>query len=223
MATTARLSIRTARRAGVQQWLVLLMLALVTPAPARAAAPDPGSQPLVREDGGVYRVVAEFTVAQPAAIAVAALTDYENIPRFMPAVRSSTVLERTPGYAVVEQEAIARFMMFSKQIHLVLEIHEQPDRAIRFRDRCGRSFGRYEGAWTIRESAGTTAIRYELTAKPSFEVPEFLLKRLLKRDAALMIEQLRTEIASRAALRQAGRPFLPDGRLTWLASRSGQR
>ena len=38
-----------------------------------------------------------------------------------------------------------------------------------------------------------------LTAQPSFEVPQFLLKRLLKRDSGEMIDGLRREIAARSA------------------------
>jgi len=37
-------------------------------------------------------------------------------------------------------------------------------------------------------------VRYELTAKPSFDVPAFLLKRLLQRDAREMIRRLQNEM-----------------------------
>jgi hypothetical protein len=47
------------------------------------------------------------------------------------------------------------------------------------------------------ESNGGTAVEYILTAQPSFDVPEFILKRLLKRDAGRMIEGLAREMASR--------------------------
>jgi hypothetical protein len=57
----------------------------------------------------------------------------------MPDVRTSTVLERDANYAVVEQEAVAKFLMFSKPIHLVLEVHQAAG-SLRFRDRCGNSF-----------------------------------------------------------------------------------
>jgi hypothetical protein len=80
----------------------------------------------------------------------------------------------------------------------VLEIEEQ-DGALTFRDRCGTSFARYEGAWRLSQQDGETAITYELTAKPSFDVPAFMLKRLLRRDAGEMIDRLRREIAERAA------------------------
>lgn len=151
----------------------------------------------VSESEGVYNVAAAFTVPQPASTAFDALTDYGQIPRFMPDVRTSHVLERADDRAIVEQEAIARFMMFSKRVHLVLEVQEG-EGTIRFRDRCGQSFERYEGVWTIAELDGLTHITYALSAKPSFDVPEFMLKRLLKRDAAQMIERLKSEIGARA-------------------------
>jgi Polyketide cyclase / dehydrase and lipid transport len=67
--------------------------------------------------------------------------------------------------------------------------------AIRFRDCSGRSFSRYEGAWRLERQDGRTVVRYDLTAQPSFDVPAFLLTRLLRRDAKQMIERLRLEIA----------------------------
>jgi len=161
---------------------------------AMAAGPEP--QVTVREDRGVYTVDATFSVPQPVSHALAVLTDYEGIPRFMPDVRTSLVLERGYGRAVIEQEAVARLMMFSKRIHLVLEIHEESG-IIRFRDRCGASFARYEGSWTVTERDGHATLSYQLTAQPSFDVPEFLLKRLLKRDAMQMIGKLQAEIAAR--------------------------
>ena len=174
----------------------VLLVALRSIGAAQTANPAPA----VREQRGVYVVTAEFAVAGPAAAAVAALTDYENIPRFMPAVKTSRVVERGEGYALVKQEAEASFMLFSKKVFLALDVREQPG-IIRFTDRCGRSFERYEGTWTVSETGGRTTIAYHLTAKPSFEVPGFLLKRLLKRDATQMIGHLQAEIAGRTAAR----------------------
>jgi hypothetical protein len=97
------------------------------------------------------------------------------------------------------RRAVATFMMFSKRVHLVLDVQEDGT-AIRFIDRCGKSFEHYAGTWTFAELDGRTQITYELTARPLFTVPEFLLKRLMKRDASQMIERLKTEIAARVVL-----------------------
>ena len=111
----------------------------------------------VTEEDGVYHVAATFTIPEPASVAHATLTDYPHIPRFMPEVRVSQVRERSVDRIVVEQEAVARFMMFQKRVHLVLEIQEAPG-SVRFVDRCGQSFARYEGAWIIAERDGATRI-----------------------------------------------------------------
>ncbi len=94
---------------------------------------------------------------------------------------------------MVEQEAVARFLMFSRRMHLVLEVKEASS-TIEFHDRCGQSFERYEGAWSMAEKDGQTRVAYRLTAKPSFDVPDWLLSRLLKRDAAQMIARLQAQI-----------------------------
>jgi hypothetical protein len=115
----------------------------------------------------------------------------------MPDVRSSLVRERSGGRVVVEQEAVARMMMFSKRIYLLLEVRTDAD-GVHFRDSSGRSFTRYEGAWRLKQQDDVTLVRYDLSAVPRFDVPSFLLTRLLKRDATRMIERLQTEIAQRA-------------------------
>jgi ribosome-associated toxin RatA of RatAB toxin-antitoxin module len=173
-------------------------LMLVSMGMAAARPPSPFNVAVDARDG-VYHVSATFSIAQPASVAFAVLTDYDRIPRFMPEVQKSEVLTRREGGTVVEQEAVAHMLMFSKRMHLVLEIEETPH-VIRFHDRCGQSFERYEGAWTISENGAQVQIGYTLSAKPTFDVPEFLLKRLLKRDAQTMIERLRGEIARRAAV-----------------------
>jgi ribosome-associated toxin RatA of RatAB toxin-antitoxin module len=169
---------------------------------AAAMSATNGTRPpdvCVREDAGVYSVSAEFLVAAPPAAARAVLTDYEQIPQFMPGVTASIVRERSGDRVVIEQEAVSRMMMFSKRVYLLLEITEEAN-LLRFRDSSRRSFSVYEGSWRLSELAGHTAITYELRAKPKFDVPGFLLKRLLTRDARMMIERLREEIVAVASL-----------------------
>ena len=124
------------------------------------------------------------------------------------------MLERRDGRALVQQEALSRLMMFSKRIYLVLDITEGPAQLV-FRDWSGRSFRRYEGAWTIAAEHGGTHVTYELVAEPSFDVPEFILKRLLSRDSGAMITGLQEEMAAR------GRKLTVEfGRVTRIPSES---
>jgi carbon monoxide dehydrogenase subunit G len=174
-------------------------MALLGAAAAAVANPEPPApQVSVREERGTYVVTARFDIPQSAAAALAVLSDYEQIPKFMPEVQSSVVVDRSEGRTLVQQEAVSRFMMFSKKVHLLLEVTREPG-TIRFVDRCGKSFVSYQGAWRAVTEDGRTIVSYELSAKPGFDVPEFILKRLLKRDSAHMIERLRREIGARAA------------------------
>ncbi len=52
-----------------------------------AATPPPPPDVTVAARDGLYHVTATFRIAQPASVAFAVLTDYEQIPRFMPDVR----------------------------------------------------------------------------------------------------------------------------------------
>lgn len=169
---------------------------------AAAADPAPSPQVSVREERGTYRVTARFEVPQPPGTVLAVLSDYEAIPRFMPDVKKSVVVDRSPGRLVIEQEAVSKFMMFSRQIHLVLEVSEASG-SLQFVDRCGKSFKSYEGAWRVEPKGPGSVVNYELSAQPGFEVPEFILRRLLKRDSARLIDRLRIEFASRDALARA--------------------
>ena len=164
---------------------------------------DPVSAPRVSvtETGGVFTVTAAFAVTEAPQTVIAVLTDYARIPEYMPDVQVSKVLERTPTGVVVEQQAVSRFLMFSKRVHLVLDVREDAG-LIRFRDRCRSSFESYEGAWTISQHDSLTVIDYQLSAQPSFEVPAFVLKRLLKRDAAQLIDRITDEIALAANRRK---------------------
>lgn len=164
--------------------------------PALAGA-DQAEATVVRDAEGVYRVTAAFTLPANMATVFATLTDYAAIPRYVPEIRVSQVLEHGSGRAVVAQESVARFLMFSRRLHLLLDVHEAPD-AIRFVDRSGRSFSLYEGAWLMSQAGTGTKVGYELAARPTFAVPEFLLRKLMSRDATVMIGRMKAEIATRS-------------------------
>ncbi len=172
---------------------------LAIPHVPQAAGADAAPVELsVQETDGRYTVAARFAVPGSTEASIAVLTDYERIPAFMPGVKTSFVRERSAGRAVIEQDAVSRFLFFSKRVHLVLEVRQEGG-TIRFRDLSGESFTHYEGGWRVSDVDGNTLVPYELSATPAFAVPASVLRRLLKRDSAAMVAQLRREIARRAA------------------------
>ena len=200
---TSHSTTHNGRRARAGRLLVTAVVSACVALPGAhlAAAVDPAPSPevTVREDHGTYTVAARFAVPQPPHVVLAVLSDYERIPRFMPDVKTSNVLERAPGRLVVEQRAVSTFMMFSKEVHLVLEVTEGGEN-LTFTDRCGKSFKSYDGSWQVVPNGNGSMVTYELTARPAFDVPEFILKRLLKRDAGQLINRLRGEFATRGQI-----------------------
>jgi hypothetical protein len=87
-------------------------------------------------------------------------------------------------------------------VHLVLEVIETGE-SLKFTDRCRKSFKSYDGSWQIESRGSGSIVTYELSAEPAFDVPEFILRRLLKRDSGQLINRLRVEFANRAQILSA--------------------
>jgi len=168
-----------------------IVLAVLGGLTATQAADAPSVQ--VRKDDARYVVTAQFEVAADPRAVLRVLGDYDEIPQFIPRVKRSVVTLRDGHHLVVEQTVAARLLMFSKELHLVLDVHEDGN-SIEFRDTCNRSFDSYAGSWVVRPSSTGSRVVYELSATPSFDVPSLVLGRLLKRDSMEMIESLRHAI-----------------------------
>ncbi len=192
MTFTLLLRDESRRRVAALVLLIVLVPGSRVSSGAAAVAPEVS----VTLDRGVYHVTAQYTAAKPPATVLAVLTDYEAIPRFMPDVTTSIVRERIGKHVVLEQEAESRVLMFSRRVHLLLDVRVDAQ-TLSFRDTCGRSFVTYEGAWRVTPDGDGADIRYELVAEPRFEAPSFIVTRVLKKNSARMIEALQTEIAAR--------------------------
>src|SRR5690606_11188225 len=172
----------------------LLLIALAAAPAVAIAQPDVS----VRAADGRYVVIARFETSAPPAVVREVLTDYDGIPRFMPGVTHSQVRERDGARVIVEQEAVSKFMLFSRTVRLRLEVTEG-ERELAFRDLSGESFESYQGSWTIESDGARTRVFYVLAAQPRFDVPGFVLKRVLTSNAREAIDQLCAEAAFRAA------------------------
>ncbi len=191
---------RNGERPGAHRLCLALVLLLTVPAAIAAAATGEPPDVAIDRDGDAYTVTAQFVVPQAPEVVLEVLSDFEGIPRFVPDIERSVVVERNGRTRVVEQEAVSHALLFSKRVHLQLVVEESPD-GLDFRDRLGKSFRRYEGQWRLTPCAAGTMVLYRLVADPSFSVPPFLVRRVLSRDAGSMIDSLRAEMAVRATRR----------------------
>lgn len=90
-------------------------------------------------------------------------------------------------------------------MHLQLDVHEQLDRRITFRDVGGADFEVYHGSWRIQKVPGGSKVVYLLWAKPKGFVPAGVAQGAFKDAALKMLTELQAEI-----LRRAGNPLSPQ-------------
>jgi ribosome-associated toxin RatA of RatAB toxin-antitoxin module len=145
---------------------------------------------------GVFQVTARFFIDAPRPIVFAVLTDYAGLPRFVSSVRRSVILEQRRGGAVVAQELAAGLLGIRRIVRVRLDITESAPAHVEFRDRDGRDFRRYSGAWQLAEAGAGTNVVYSLTAEPRGST--LAVGRVLSTTAAAFLRQLADECVRRA-------------------------
>ena len=146
-----------------------------------------------------YVVDAGFDVNVPAPIAWEVLTDYEGIGRFVSSIRQSTIRKREAGRVLLEQEGVGRAWIVSLPMHVVLDVREQDQRVLTFRDVCGKSFTTYEGTWELVTAGSGTRVTYRLKADPNGRQPALLARSAIRGNVKKLLGEVRQEILARAA------------------------
>lgn len=170
--------------------LLLLLLLLAVPGRGEEIA-------VTLVERSVYEVEGAFEAPVPHAAAWEVLTDYENIARFVPAVKRSWVAERNEGGVLVGQDIAGGWMFFSRRIVLRLNVRETPADEIAFEETSGKDFVSYAGSWRLEAGPDATRVVYRLRAEPRFHVPGFVLKAVLRSGAQDLLRGIRAEMVRR--------------------------
>jgi carbon monoxide dehydrogenase subunit G len=169
------------------------------------SAPELGANTAVsvdveRGDDKAYIVDAGFDVSAPALVAWQVLTDYEGIGRFVSSIRQSTIKRREAGRVLLEQHGVGRAWIVSLPMHVVLDVREEGQHRLTFRDVCGKSFAMYEGMWQLTTlDSGTTRVTYRLKADPNGRQPAMLARSAIRGSVRKLLDEVRDEILARAA------------------------
>lgn len=166
---------------------------------ASVIADTPVSVDVERGADDAYVVDAAFDVDVPAPLAWEVLTDYEGIGRFVSSIRHSTIKKREAGRVLLEQHGVGRAWIISLPMHVVLDVREQDQRTLEFRDVCGRSFNTYEGSWELVTIGTTTRVTYRLKADPNGRQPAMLARSAIRGSVKKLLTEVRNEILARAA------------------------
>jgi ribosome-associated toxin RatA of RatAB toxin-antitoxin module len=165
-----------------------LLLACALSAKAQGRAVDVSVQRIRTEAGNVYEVNARGEVAAAPAAVWRILTDYERMPEFVPDLHRARVLSRSGDEAVLEQFGEAHFLFFRHDIHLVVQIREQPISQIDI-SLIGGDMKVYKCSWrlvSVPETGGTRVLFSSMVA-PKFYVPGMLGSNMIRSDIERMM------------------------------------
>jgi carbon monoxide dehydrogenase subunit G len=202
-------------RVDVRAWVAALVAAALSlSGSAGLAGPVPAATPsaveVSRDPGGVFHVRATFTVAAAPSVAWGVLTDYDHLAAFVPSMRRSLSTRTTDGRLTVEQEASGRIGPFTRTMHVVLDVTEEPRSRISFRDVSGRSFYTYAGSWSLAPAGDALLVTYTLAASPHRNPPLFA-KSVVGSNARTFLDQLRREMVRREQAARTAQGFAGAG------------
>lgn len=120
------------------------------------------------------------------------MTDCPRAPEFVPGLRSCRVLESEVHAALVEHRA--RPFLFLPEMTYAFREHREPFRSIRFQ-RVSGSLKAMEGRWDLRrQGSGSTVVWYTVLLDPGFLVPEWLVRRALRRELPELLAALKRRV-----------------------------
>ena len=157
--------------------------------PVSAPALDLSVERVAGADGGkVYQISSSGTVAATPAVVWKILTDYNRMADYVPDMKSARVIARNGDKVVIEQHGAARLLFFSRDIHLVVQVHEQAPNKIDVSLIDG-DMKVYRCSWELSPIAATggTRVLYNATIEPKFYVPGVVGASLVRKDIAKMM------------------------------------
>jgi carbon monoxide dehydrogenase subunit G len=155
----------------------------------------------VGRDGRSFAIYAHATVAAPLATVWGALTDYDNLARFIPGMSRSAVQLRAQNRVLVEKKGAARFLVFSYPIEVLLEVHESPSDSIVSRG-VGGNLRRVSGRYDLERARGGIRLRYSGELEPDFELPPVIGTLAVRTMVEELFAAMVAEIERCAALRR---------------------
>lgn len=180
--------------------LALAVLALsgaLLGAPTVAAAVDPGLRVRADTHFGVITIDAEILVPADARTTWAVLTDYDNLARFVPEMKSSRIISAPDQPKRLEQRGKSGMLSFFTPEHIVFQLDETPYERIRFTKVAGdvRSM---RGEWQIIGSGNPVKVLYRARIVPKVPLPPLLGTTMIELDVETKLAAIRREIARRA-------------------------
>ncbi|SEB16331.1 SRPBCC family protein [Variovorax sp. YR216] len=179
--------------------LVLGATALLLSAPSPAQRVDIETHR--KNETIIVEVSAEMPVDPRTVWSV--ITDYDHLPRFIPYMRSSRVLQRDADRVIVEQSGELVFLFFRQPVEVKLSVVESPQTRVAARA-IGGNLKALDGRYTVESlPSGYTRLSYSGRLVPDFDVPPVIGRIALQTVMARQFDAMVKEIVRRDAERIA--------------------
>ena len=149
--------------------------------------------------GEGVEVRARALIAAPQPLIWEVLTNYEQLPSFIPGIAKSAVRSRQGGKVTIDQSGEASFLVFSFPINVRLEVTEGAPDWVASRAVSG-NLRRMNGRYDIQPDArGGVLLRYSGVIEPDFELPPLIGTAALRSMVEQQFMAMVAEIERRAA------------------------
>jgi len=167
---------------------------------AQGAAAHEDASVETRRVGDAVEVSVSATLRAPPAVVWATLTDYNHLPKFIPGMLRSRLLEYRGRAAIVEQLGEARFLFLSFPIDVTLASVEYPPHAIDVHVLKG-NLRKLDGGYRIDPRAdGTLKLRWRGLIEPDEPLPPLIGEFVMRLNVESQFFGMVSEIERRAAL-----------------------
>jgi ribosome-associated toxin RatA of RatAB toxin-antitoxin module len=189
------------RSHSASHWLIGVWAALFVACGLRA-------QTIIVESAEFGRSIAlSFAVSVPyrREIVWAVLTDYEHMPSYLSAVKSSTIESRDGNRLVVRQSGVAKRGLMSFPFSTKRTVLLVPPSQIQTSLEESENFERYDVRTTLTEVADATTIDFEATIVPSSLLQRLIGTSILRDEVSRQYSELFAEMAKQQRLDQQRR------------------
>lgn len=166
-------------------------------------------------DGEAIQVTVALAVPVDPDVVRAVLSDYENMPDFVPDIRSVSLVRVESGRKRVKIEGVARLLFMTFPIHTTLDVVLRPDGAIAI-DSVAGNLG-IRAVVRVQDAGAITRVRYQARLVPDFWVPpvigDFLIGRQIRRQFEGMVAEMHRRANGPRGQEQIPDQSNPGGRL----------
>lgn len=168
--------------------------------PSLAASAQASEKPVVsveRKDSH-FKVDASIVLPLTPCIAFRLLTDYKNLPSYIPGMLQIRDKRISSNRVNIWQEGEVEVLFFRVKLVSSLEMEEIPDQKIIFRQVDG-DLESYSGEWNLLKTREGTKVSYNaaVTLKSDQFIPALLAKKVLENEVGKRFEAIAKEASAR--------------------------